>query len=78
MEEVITIDLREKPRSCTEHPLVKLTKALKELKKGRVVKVITDNKIVPIETIKVLAKKNNLKYDIVKENSLYILHIVKQ
>ncbi len=74
MEET-TIDLREKPKSCMEHPLVKLTKVLKKMKKGETVKVITDNKIVPINTIEVLAKKNNLKYDIIEENELYVLYI---
>ncbi len=67
-EEIIIIDLRRPPPGCTEHPLVRLKKAVKTLRKGEIIKVITDSRRIPVETIRVIARKKGLSVKIVAEN----------
>ena len=51
------IDLRTQPKGCSEHPLIRLKKEVASLKEGEVLKVITDEEVVPLKTIKVLSSK---------------------
>lgn len=67
-----TIDLREKPRGCREHPLIKLKRITSSMNKGSTIKVIGDNNIIPLKTIEIIAQKNNLKLNIIKRiNEVY-------
>ncbi len=63
------IDLRERPRGCVQHPLVRLERATDELKEGDTIIVITNEKIIPLETIKVIAKRKNLALEVLETSS---------
>lgn len=61
------IDLREQPKGCREHPLIKLKNKVRKLGRGDYVKVITDISVIPLQTIKVIAEKNGLVMEVVRE-----------
>ncbi|MCD6300708.1 MAG: hypothetical protein J7L82_01400 [Staphylothermus sp.] len=61
------IDMRVKARGCTEHPLVQLHEKMKAMKKGDRIKIITDNKSIPIGVIEIVASKYGAKVKIIKE-----------
>ena len=60
------IDLRTQPKGCNEHPLVRLKKEVTSLKEGEVLKVITDEEVVPLKTIKVMASRAGLTMEVVR------------
>jgi len=64
--ELKVIDLRTQPKGCSEHPLVRLKKEVALLKDGEVLKVVTDEEVVPVKTIKVIASKAGLNIEIVR------------
>jgi len=62
------IDLRETPKGCKEHPLIKLKRIISEMEHGSKIKVITNTKIVPLKIVEVLAKRKGAKYVTTKIN----------
>ncbi len=60
MSDVEVFDLREKGRSCVEHPLVVVSKIMKNAERGKKIRLLTDGKIVPVDVIRILAKKHGL------------------
>ena len=66
MVEPKVIDLRTQPKGCSEHPLIRLKKAVASLKEGEVLKVVTDEEVVPLKTIEVMASKAGLVTEVVK------------
>ncbi|NPA99367.1 MAG: hypothetical protein GXO43_08310 [Crenarchaeota archaeon] len=54
------IDLRQPPSSCIDHPLVWLKKKMKKMCRGDKLLVITDPETVPLDTIKILASKEEI------------------
>jgi len=62
------IDLRETPKGCKEHPLIKLKRIINEMGHGSKIKVITNTKIVPLEIVEILAERKGAKYVSTKIN----------
>jgi len=62
------IDLRETPKGCKEHPLIKLKRIINEMGHGSKIKVITNTKIVPLKIVEILAKRKGAKYVSTKIN----------
>jgi len=60
------IDLRETPKGCKEHPLIKLKRIISEMEHSSKIKVITNTKIVPLKIVEVLAKRKGAKYVLLK------------
>ena len=66
------IDLRETPKGCKEHPLIRLKRIVNEMEPGSKIKVITDTKVVPLKIVEILAKRKGAKYYSMKlEDSIY-------
>ena len=62
------IDLRETPKGCKEHPLIRLKRIINEMGHGSKIKVITNTKIVPLEIVEILAERKGAKYVSTKIN----------
>ncbi len=78
MSIVETIDLREKPSGCKQHPLIKLKNMLEKLGDGEAIKVITDERIIPLTTLRVIAEKKNLEINVLnREGSVVEVVIAK-
>lgn len=60
MSGVEVFDLREKGRSYMEHSLAIVSKINEERRARQKIRLLTDGKIVPIEVIRILAKKHGL------------------
>jgi TusA-related sulfurtransferase len=60
------IDLRAQPKGCSEHPLIRLKNDVISLNKGEVLRVITDEEVVPLEAIRVIAYKAGLTMEIAR------------
>ena len=72
MGKVITIDLTDAPKGCAEHPLIRLKRLIKTVGADTVVKVITDDEVVPVAVIKTLAKSSRMDIKVtVKTHPLY-------
>lgn len=73
------LDLRSQAKSCTEHPLVALQNALKHLGLGDKIEVITNEKVVPIGVVEIIAKKYNAEVRILeKKGDEIIAEIMKK
>ena len=79
MKIIDKIDLREQPSSCSQHPLVRLKKITDKLKTGEAIEVITDEEVIPLSTLEIIAKKKNLSINILESrDKLHRLLLVKQ
>ncbi|WFO76070.1 sulfurtransferase TusA family protein [Desulfurococcaceae archaeon MEX13E-LK6-19] len=73
------IDLRKQPKGCKEHPLIRLKNTIRRMKKGESIKVITDTTTIPLRTIEIIARKNELKVEIIgKNNNVYEIVLRKE
>ncbi len=54
------IDLTVQPEGCVNPPIVRLTRAIKELKLGEEIEVIYREDMIPLKTLQLLSKKYNL------------------
>lgn len=71
------VDFREKPSSCTENPVIKLKRLVKKLKDGEAVKVFADFNSTPKRFFELLARKENLKLEILSEGETSEILLVK-
>lgn len=55
------IDLREQPKGCSEHPLIRLGREASSLKPGEELRVITDTGIIPLEAVMLAARRAGLE-----------------
>jgi len=73
-----TVDLRSKPSGCSQHPLVKLKKLINQLREGGAIRVVTDERVIPVKTIEVIAKKKGLSLEIVsREGNVVEVYLKK-
>jgi len=63
----IEVDLRTQPKGCTGHPLVRLKNILKDLNEEDKVKVTTDENIIPLTAIRLIAKKAGFEVKVISE-----------
>ncbi|MET1159736.1 MAG: hypothetical protein ABWW65_02135 [Thermoprotei archaeon] len=66
-EIIKSLDLRIKPAGCSQHPLIKLRKFVEKLSSGEGIKVVTDESIIPVSTLRVIAKRKGLKLEILRQ-----------
>jgi len=79
MRVVDKIDLTQQPKSCAEHPLVKLKKVIDKLDVNEAIEVVTDNNIIPVETLKVIARKKNIEVRVIEQSDpIYRLLLVRE
>jgi len=72
------IDLTVQPKSCTEHPLVKLKKIIDQLNINEAIEVLTDSNVIPVETLRVIAKRKNIELKIIEQNdSIYRVLMIR-
>lgn len=69
------IDLRERPRGCKEHPLIKLKRIVNEMGHGSKIKIITNTRIIPLKIVEILARRKGAKYEYTKIND-YVYEII--
>jgi len=70
---MITLDLRTRDTSCTEHPIVKLNIQLREAKLKRSdLKIIIDPEETPLKAIKLSLKKHGYEIRKVIENKNHL------
>ena len=55
------IDLRKQPKGCREHPLIRLGKEASSLKPGEELRVVTDAGVIPLEAVKLVARRKGLE-----------------
>mgnify|MGYP000563044810 CR=1 FL=1 len=67
----VVLDLRVKPEGCTDHPIVRLNKMLKEARSKKDVKIILYANLVdlPPRVIEIIAKKNKLKVESIESGN---------
>jgi len=58
---VIEVDLREQPKGCKEHPLIRLKREAESLSMGEELRVVSDEDVVPLEAIRIIASRAGLK-----------------
>lgn len=75
---IVTVDLTHQPKGCTEHPLIRLKNTIRDINKNIVIRVITDNNVIPLSTIKIIAKRMNLHMEVIKETPPIYEVILKQ
>ncbi len=54
------IDLTIQPEGCVNPPIVRLTRAIKELKQGEEIEVIYKEDLIPLKTLQLLSRKYKL------------------
>ena len=78
MNIVPKVDFREKPSSCTDNPVIRLKRAVKNLKSGEAVRIIVDLNSTPKRFFEVLARKENLALEIVGEGERAEVLLIRQ
>ena len=75
---VAEVDFRDKPSSCTDNPVIRLKRAVRNLKSGEAVRIIVDLNSTPKRFFEVLARKEKLALEIVGEGETAEVLLVKQ
>jgi len=73
------IDLTQQPKGCAEHPLIRLKNVVEKLNADEAVEVVTDNSVIPVETIKAIARRKNLEVRVIEQSDpIYKLLLVRE
>lgn len=54
------IDLTIQPEGCVNPPIVRLTRAIRELKQGEEIEVVYKEDLIPLKTLQLLSRKYGL------------------
>ncbi|MEM0380372.1 MAG: hypothetical protein QXP71_03465 [Desulfurococcaceae archaeon] len=68
MKIIDRIDLTRNPESCSQHPLIRLKNIIEKLNFNEAVEVLTDNEIIPVKALEIIASKHNIELKIVESN----------
>ncbi|MEM1675701.1 MAG: hypothetical protein QXX35_01505 [Desulfurococcaceae archaeon] len=68
MKIIDRIDLTQNPESCSQHPLIRLKNIIEKLNFNEAVEVLTDNEIIPVKALEIIASKHNVELKIVESN----------